>query len=146
MAGFDNIVFPESIAYGSTSGPEYKTTVFESDSGSIQSVQHWTSARRKYTLIKDDITSSDIELIRGFFMGRKGRAYGFLYKDWEDYKAVNEPLNNTGTTATLQLIKTYVDAIRPETRIIHKPKPGTVTMKKNGVAFVDFTLDINSVS
>ncbi len=47
------------------------------------------------------------ELI-AFFRARKGRAYGFRFKDWTDYKAIGE-LIGTGDDAetTFQLVKRY---------------------------------------
>jgi uncharacterized protein (TIGR02217 family) len=61
-----------------------------------------------------------------FFRARKGKAYGFRFKDWTDYKATAQTLGTgDGTTKTFQLIKSYTSGAGSETRTITKPVLGT---------------------
>ena len=49
-----------------------------------------------------------MDALRDFFMARNGRAYGFRYKDWGDYKLKNQLIDiGDGTTTSFQIIKTY---------------------------------------
>jgi len=62
-----------------------------------------------------------------FFRARKGRAYGFRFKDWTDYRAIGQALGTgDGTTKAFQLIKSYVSGVGNELRTITKPVLGTV--------------------
>lgn len=131
---FDEIRLPEEITYNSTRGPEYVTSVYENETHVEHRVLRTPVGRLRYVIHKDLLTIDMIKALEVFMRGRKGRTYGFRYKDWEEYQLTDEPLDNNGTV-TLQLIKTYNDAIRPEVRKIVKPVAGTVTLKKNGVEF-----------
>ena len=69
-----------------------------------------------------------------FFRARKGRAYGFRFKDWSDYRVIGQLIgagNNTQTA--FQLTKTYTSGGENETRPLKKPVSGTVKLYKDGV-------------
>jgi len=134
MSGFDEIRLPELEAYGSTRKVIYSTSVYENDTFVEHRVSKSPKGRRKYTISKENLSNEEVLTLENFFIARKGSAYGFRYKDWADYKATDEPLVNGGGT-TIQLIKTYGDSIREEVRKIIKPVSGSVTLKKEGVAW-----------
>ncbi|MFN7177789.1 MAG: DUF2460 domain-containing protein, partial [Thermaurantiacus sp.] len=72
-----------------------------------------------------------------FFRARRGRAYGFRFKDWTDYQALAQLIGQgDGATKTFQLVKTYASGGEVETRIITKPVPGTVKIYRDGVEAV----------
>lgn len=137
---FDEIQLPPKISAGATGGPRFSTTVIMADSGREQRNAQWVNGRLHWQFTLEESSLNLTAQFIAFFRARKGRLRGFRWKDWTDYKATNEVLNNT-LTSTLQLQKTYSDAYGSEVRTILKPVAGTVTMTKNGVAFVAFTLD-----
>lgn len=65
---------------------------------------------------------------------RKGRAYGFRFKDWTDYKATAQALGTgDGTTKAFQLVQSYTSGVGSETRTITKPVLGTVAPYLGGI-------------
>jgi hypothetical protein len=73
------------------------------------------------------------ELI-AFFRARKGKAYGFRFKDWTDYKATSQLIGTgDGAIKTFQLVKRYPSGSVVEVRTITKPIAGTVRVYKDGV-------------
>ena len=68
-----------------------------------------------------------------FFRARKGRAYGFRFKDWTDFQAQNQLLGTgNGTNKLFPLVKTYSSGGVAEVRTISKPVAGTVKLYKDG--------------
>lgn len=79
------------------------------------------------------------EIIAAFHACR-GRLHAFRFKDWNDYRAISEPLAPViGTMTPVQLFKTYYLGSQPTSRQIQAPVVGAV-IKRNGVA-VAGTLD-----
>jgi uncharacterized protein (TIGR02217 family) len=69
-----------------------------------------------------------------FFRARKGRAYGFRFKDWSDYRVIGQLIGaGNGTQTAFQLTKTYTSGGENETRPLKKPVSGTVKLYKDGV-------------
>lgn len=140
---FHEVQFPTDISQGCEGGPMYSTRVVETQSGAEQRVQQWSRGRTEWNFPyeRDDVA---IRAIVKFFRARKGRAYGFRWKDWSDYAVTNEGLVNPSPGTAMQLIKTYSDAGGSEVRNIRKPVAGTVTLRKNGSAFAsggNWTID-----
>jgi uncharacterized protein (TIGR02217 family) len=73
------------------------------------------------------------ELI-AFFRARRGRAYGFRFKDWTDYQAFAQSLGiGDGSTTSFQLVNHYASGGIVETRLVTKPVPGTMKIYRDGV-------------
>lgn len=85
MTAFHNIVFPEDYSHGAVGGPQFRTTVVTTGSGFEQRNVDWASARGRWDLSRllHDPATRDGTI--AFFRARKGRAHGFLFKDWADY-------------------------------------------------------------
>lgn len=137
MVAVHDIQFPVKISYGAKGGPEFRTTLIESPTGRSQSNIEWSSPRWKWTIDYGLKNRTYFEEILNFFINRKGRAYGFRFKDWNDYKADqsasgNLPVQLTVSTVpidpTLQLTKTYSDGIYSYIRNITRPVDGTVKL------------------
>lgn len=134
MTGFADVQFPPDISYGSSGGPEYTTDIVISSSGHEQRNVNWSQARLRYNVAKGVKTASQLSNLIAFFRARKGRAYGFRFKDWSDFRAVGEVLGTgDGSTTEFQLVKRYVSGGVQETRSITKPVAGTVSVYKNAV-------------
>nr|CAX84099.1 uncharacterized protein [uncultured bacterium] len=126
---FHEVRFPDDIAYGASGGPEYATDVVATASGFEQRNVRWTQARGKWDVASGIKKRAQMDTLIAFFRARKGRAYGFRFKDWTDYKAVNQSIGTgNGSAATFQLVKAYSSGGISETRRITKPVAGTVAV------------------
>lgn len=127
--------FPADISYGSSGGPQYATDVVASISGHEQRNIQWSQARARYNVAHGVKTKTQLDTLIAFFRARKGRAYGFRFKDWTDYTATTQTIGTgNGTTTQFQLVKRYTSGTTTEIRTITKPVSGTVTVFVNGTA------------
>lgn len=132
--GFVEAQFPADISYGSSGGPEYTTDIVTSQSGYEQRNVNWEQARATFNVAHGVKTKAQLDTLIAFFRARKGRAYGFRFKDWTDYQAVNQLIGTGNGSATqFQLVKRYTSGAVTETRMITKPVAGTVQIYKNAV-------------
>lgn len=131
--GFVEVQFPTDISYGSSGGPEYATDIVASVSGHEQRNINWEQARARYNVAHGVKTKAQLDSLVAFFRARKGRAYGFRFKDWTDYQASDTIGTGDGVKTQFQLIKKYTSGATTETRIITKPVAGTVQVYKNAV-------------
>lgn len=126
--------FPTDISYGSSGGPEYSTDVVMSQSGYEQRNVNWAQARAKFNVAHGVKTQSQLDALIAFFRARKGRAYGFRFKDWTDYTATGQWIGTgNGSQTVFQLQKLYTSGGVNEYRTITKPVSGTVAVYKNAV-------------
>lgn len=126
---FHEVQFPIDYAGGTSGGPMYSTRVTVVDSGAEQRVQLWSLGRLSFEIGYTD-NPVGMRAIVAFFRARKGRLYGFRFRDWSDYQASHEPLV---AGATMQLQKTYSDAGNTEVRAIRKPcNDGSFQLFDNG--------------
>lgn len=126
--------FPEDIAYGSTGGPSYSTDVVMAVSGHEQRNVNWANARARYNVAHGVKNQAQLDSLLAFFRARKGRAYGFRFKDWSDYKAMNAVLGTGDGIATqFQLVKNYISGGEQEVRVIRKPVADTVKVYVDSV-------------
>lgn len=132
--GFAEVQFPPDISYGSSGGPEFTTDIIVSASGHEQRNVNWSQARARYNVAKGVKSKAQLEALVAFFRARKGRAYGFRFKDWTDYAAAGVILGiGDGATTVFQLVKRYNSGGAEDTRTISKPVNATVKIYKNGV-------------
>jgi uncharacterized protein (TIGR02217 family) len=81
-----------------------------------------------------DRARATAQVFTPFFRARRGRAYGFRFKDWTDYQAFAQGLGvGGGTTKTFQLVKRYASGGVIDTKAIAKPVAGTVKVYRDGV-------------
>lgn len=135
MQAFHEVQFPPDISYGVTGGPEYSTDVVITGSGFEQRNINWSQARCKYQAAHGVKNENQMKRLLAFFRARRGKAYGFRFKDWLDYTGTGEIIGvGDGTTTAFQLIKTYTDdAGYTEVRKIRKPVEGTVKVYVDSV-------------
>ncbi len=121
-SSFAEIQFPPDISYGSSGGPVYSTDIVETFNGHEQRNINWQLPRAKYNVAHGVKKQAQMEALIEFFHARRGRAIGFRFKDWLDYKANNQQIG-TGDDATteFQLVKTYSNAGQEIIRNISKP-------------------------
>lgn len=131
---FVEIQFPPGISYGSSGGPLYTTDIVITAGGHEQRNVQWEQARARYNVAHGVKTKAQLEQLIAFFRARKGRAYGFRFKDWTDHQLTNEVIGTgNGVKTSFQLTKTYSSGGVDEVRVIRKPVSGTVIIKVDGV-------------
>jgi uncharacterized protein (TIGR02217 family) len=143
---FHEILFPEDISYGSSGGPGFNTTIIELTSGHEQRNINWSEAKATYEAQHGIKTRAQMEELIDFFWARRGKAYGFRFKDWADFQLTAEPIGTgDGIITVFQVIKTYEPSGYPYQRIIRKLNPGTITVYNNGVNVTgSVTIDNNT--
>ena len=129
---FVEVQFPGDISYGATGGPMFLTDVVATVSGHEQRNSKWSQARARYNVASGVKTETQWQALISFFRARRGKAVGFRFKDWGDFKAVNQPLLSLGGTQ-YQLVKQYVSGAVVSERIITKPVAGTVKLYRNSI-------------
>jgi len=144
--GFHKVRFPLAVALGGSGGPERKTEIVTTGSGREERIARWAHAKRKYDAGTGVKTIAALAEIVTFFEERRGRLFGFRWRDRLDWKSctvtaqvsANDQVIGTGngTKAAFQLVKTYGGAFAPYVRPITKPVSGTVKFAVAGIAKV----------
>jgi uncharacterized protein (TIGR02217 family) len=111
-------------------------------------------ARRRYNAGYGVKSLDDLHAVIEFFEERRGRLYGFRWKDHADFRSCpplktpsatdQEIALGDGATREFQLVKTYGRGSSAYLRIIRKPVAGTVSIAVDGVAQTAFILDAAS--
>jgi uncharacterized protein (TIGR02217 family) len=156
-AGFHEILFPLDIALKSAGGPERRTDVVVLGSGREERNARWAHSRRRYDAGYGVKTFDALSQVVAFFEERRGRLYGFRWRDRLDHvsaasaagvMATDQAIGvGDGTTAAFQLVKTYGALYAPYQRTIAKPVAGSVRVAVEGVELAeltDFTVDVTS--
>ena len=151
---FHEVRFPTEVSRGAQGGPERRTDVVTLGSGFEERNSRWADSRRSYNAGYGVKSLDDLHAVVAFFEERRGRLYGFRWRDHADWKSCppqSEPGTldqaigtGNGATATFQLKKTYGSAFAPWARSVKKPVAGTVLVAVAGAPQVlgtDFTLD-----
>ncbi len=132
MTDFVETQFPTDISYGATGGPTYLTDVVATVSGREQRNSKWSQSRAKYNVASGIKTESQWQALIAFFRARRGKAVGFRFKDWSDYKGENQPLTSLGGN-DYQMVKQYSSGAVAVEREITKPVAGTVKLYEDSV-------------
>jgi uncharacterized protein (TIGR02217 family) len=140
---FHEIRFPLDVSLGSRGGPARQTEIVTLASGREHRNSRWAHSRRRYDAGLGVRTLDALHVVLGFFEERRGRLYGFRFRDridWRSGSPSRAPLpsdqrigTGDGVTRTFPLIKTYGSAHAPYARPIAKPVGGTVRVALNGV-------------
>jgi uncharacterized protein (TIGR02217 family) len=151
---FHEVLFPLDIALRSSGGPERRTDVVLLGSGREERNARWAHSRRRYDAGYGVKTLDALAAVVAFFEERRGRLYGFRWRDRLDHASAEPgdavtPLDQVigvgdGVLATFQIAKTYGGAFAPYSRTIAKPVAGSVRVAVDGVeaaAGTDFTVD-----
>jgi uncharacterized protein (TIGR02217 family) len=154
MAGFHDVLFPLDIALGSSGGPQRRTDVVLLGSGAEERNARWAHSRRRYDAGYGVKTFDALSQVLAFFEERRGRLYGFRWRDRLDHSsaapgaaasATDQVIGvGDGATAVFPLSKTYGALYAPYQRPIAKPVPGSVRIavaEDEKHAGADFTVD-----
>jgi uncharacterized protein (TIGR02217 family) len=150
---FHEILFPLDIALKSAGGPERRTDVVVLGSGREERNARWAHSRRRYDAGYGVKTLEALSEVVSFFEERRGRLYGFRWRDRLDHSSAESgamtPIDQvigagTGAQTTFQLVKTYGRVYAPYQRTVTKPADGSVRVAVAGVEVttgVAFTCD-----
>lgn len=135
---FHEVRFPTDISRNAHGGPERRTDVVVLGSGFEERNSRWAGSRRFYNAGYGVKSLDDLHAVIAFFEERRGRLYGFRWKDHSDSKscapsatpsALDQLLGEgDGSRATFQLVKTYGTGATAWTRAIAKPVAGAVLL------------------
>lgn len=135
MTGFHEVRFPDAIARGATGGPGYDTTILATVAGFERRNANWSQARGSWDVGSGLKRRDDFAALIAFFRARQGRAYGFRFKDWTDFRGEAERIGTgDGATKAFPLVKRYASGAVEVARQIQKPVAGTVTVQRDGSA------------
>lgn len=136
LVGFHEVRFPTGIALGATGGPERRTDIVTLSTGHEERNARWADSRRRYNAGYGVRSLDDLYEVIGFFEERRGRLFGFRWRDFLDWKSCEpsaepSPLDQVigtgdGESATFALSKTYGSVHAPYVRTIRKPVAGSV--------------------
>ena len=139
---FHEVRFPDNISRGARGGPERRTQIVEMASGDEERNGSWADSRRRYDASYGIRKADDLAAITAFFEARRGRLYGFRWKDWADYNsglpsaspaAIDQPIGTgNGMATSFQMVKLYTSGAQSWTRTVTKPVAGTVALALNG--------------
>jgi len=139
---FHDVLFPTAISRGSQGGPERKTDVVILGSGSEERNSRWADSRRSYNAGYGIRSLDDLHAVTAFFEERRGRLYGFRWRDHMDHKscapsgtpsAFDQTIGTgDGTKTGFRLTKSYGSTHAPYRRAITKPVTGSVTIAVGG--------------
>ncbi len=154
MTAFHEILFPLDIALKSAGGPKRRTDVVVLGSGVEQRNARWAHSRRQYDAGYGVKTFGALSQVIAFFEERRGRLYGFRWRDRLDHSsaapdgavtATDQVIGTgDGATASFALVKSYGTLYAPYQRPIVKPVAGSVRVAvadSEMVEDTDFTVD-----
>lgn len=154
MTAFHEILFPLDIALKSSGGPERRTDVVTLGSGREERNARWAHSRRRYDAGYGIKTLDALSEVVAFFEERRGRLYGFRWRDRLDQASntgavtPHDQIIGTGDGAndSFQLTKTYGSLYAPYQRPIVKPVSGSVRVAVDGAEadVEDFTVDLTT--
>ena len=120
---FHEVRLPARLAFGSTGGVERRTDVVTLASGFERRSSPWAMGRRRYLIGANLRSLADMAELTAFFEARRGRLYGFRFRDFADFAscgpggtpaATDQVIGaGTGSRTAFSLVKAYGDVLRP---------------------------------
>jgi uncharacterized protein (TIGR02217 family) len=153
---FHEVRLPARLAFGSTGGVERRTEIVTLGSGFERRSTPWSQGRRRYLIGANLKSLDDMETLTAFFEARRGRLYGFRFRDFADFKSclpggTVTPLDQSlgvgdGVRTTFELGKRYGEGEEAVTRRIHKPVEGTVRVAVDAVELESAAFDVDGTT
>lgn len=131
---FLEIRFPEDLSLGAVGGPKFKTNIVQSEAGFETRTIVWDVPLGEYDVSHNVETEEDMQRLNAFFRIVRGRGIGFRFRDWTDYKGLNQLIGTgNGARTVYQLRKGYTFESYTAYRIIKKVVEDTVKIYFEGV-------------
>src|SRR5918992_5600732 len=86
-AEFHEVRFPLDVSLGSRGGPQRRTDMVTLASGREHRNSRWAHSRRRYDAGLGVRTLDALHAVLAFFEERRGRLYGFRFRDRVDCKS-----------------------------------------------------------
>lgn len=156
VLAFHDVRFPTDIALGASGGPERRTEVITLGSGAEQRNARWMHSRRKYNIGYGIKSSGDLYKVLEFFEERRGRLYGFRFRDPMDFRSSEDgnpigPLDQQigtgdGVQTRFRLSKHYGSGETSYSRPIKRPDEQSIQVAVDGVliAETEFQFDFET--
>lgn len=126
----------DKVSYGFQIGPQFLTNIKTLVNGNEKRSRKWDGFKWRGTAPYKMIKPEHYQLLLGAHLACGGCADSFRFKNWMDWKVVDQLLGVAPAGSTpIQLTRTYeLFGGVTFTRTIRKPVSGTVTVYENGVA------------
>jgi uncharacterized protein (TIGR02217 family) len=141
MSDFHEIRFPLDVSLHGRGGPERRTEIVTLGSNRESRNARWAHSRRRYEAGYGVKTLTQLAKVIDFFEERRGRLYGFRWRDRADFAscapgAAPGPTDQAiatgdGARTSFQLTKTYGGAFSGYPRVIAKPVASSVRVAVN---------------
>lgn len=142
LQSFHEVRFPIDLALGATGGPERRTEIVTLGSGQEQRNTRWADSRRSFNAGYGIKSVSDLQTVIEFFEERRGRLFGFRFRDQLDWKSCRadaeidatdqELATGDGQVRAFQLHKRYGSIEHGYIKTILKPVEGTIKIARDG--------------
>lgn len=142
--GFHEVQLELDPSRGASGGPGFSTQIITVDSGAEERIPRWESARRRYEISYAIQSKADLQGLIDFYIARQGTAFGFRFRDWNDFSTspghTGDPTPDDfeigigdAVETQFQLRKVYSSGGTDRPRNIQKPRAGSVRVAINGV-------------
>lgn len=150
---FHDVLFPLSVAFGSTVTRERKVEILQFASGREQRNLRFAHSRRTYDAGNGVRSIADVRAVMDFFDARRGPLVSFRFRDPVDNSSAQgagavTPLDQVigtgdGTTNRFKLTKAYGSGPDAYFRPVRRPVSGTLRVAVDGVEALpaDFSFD-----
>jgi uncharacterized protein (TIGR02217 family) len=152
VSGFHDARLELPTAIGAVGGPERMTDVVQLASGREQRIARWSGSRRRWELGGGVMRMDEAHELAAFFEARRGRAFGFRFRDPLDWKscapsgvvsAGDQVIGiGDGETAAFQLVKRYASGGVHWDRVVRRPVVESVRVAVDGVETAAFAVDV----
>lgn len=139
---FHDILLPLPFALSASGGPMRRVDIVTLGSGREARNTPWAHGRRHYDIGGAARTRDDLHALIAFFEARRGKLYGFRFRDFLDWKSCAPSQTpaasdcalgeGDGETTTFQLVKPYGEGEAAYARAIRKPVAGSVLVALDG--------------
>ena len=136
MEAFHDVLFPISISFGATGGPEHRTEIVQLASGHEKRNARLSQSRRRFDAGTGVRSADDLYEVLSFFEARRGSLTAFRFRDPFDMKSCApadavSPLDQVlgtgdGATRRFGLVKAYGTGADTYLRAIMLPVAGTL--------------------
>lgn len=144
---FDEVRLPTCIEKGAQGGPQFNTTVLSLSSGYEKRNINWSKSRGSWDISYGIKKKEDLDELISFFYARRGRARGFRFRDFSDYKLARQGIGiGDGANAIFQIYKRYSNAGIDYDRIINKIVDNTLSVWVNNALIdsSDYAIDLDT--
>lgn len=153
MSAFHEVSLPIPFALGATGGIERRVDIVALGSGAEVRNTPWAHGRRRYDIGGAVRTLDEMHALIAFFEARRGKLYGFRFRDPFDWKscapmqtpsALDQPIGvGDGDETEFQLMKVYGAAYA---RPIQKPVAASVRVAVSGVELASGAFDVDDTT